>query len=298
MSGAEICGTGLAATWAGPRSVSGSRRGSHRMMTGWFRRSIHDSHRCHFSRSVTNRRSLHPPWKRSTYISTTSASLPVWAPSPSALDGGTYVFARPVAWHQDAQILSQTSMADGQSIVELPSSAFGEVKRYLTSVKFTIWFVLCCIYTEWKNILYPYMRTYIHTNIHTYIQTYIHTYLRTYIHTYKHTNIHTYIPTYVHTYIHTNIQTYKHTYIHTYRHTYIYIYIYTQPRSSGIVYSQQGTRENIQQTFWIRWAKVRRRTLPQLRPKADLDGDIWEMFIGHGIPGNHDEIMILIYFNM
>ena len=230
MSGAEICGTGLAATWAGPRSVSGSRRGSHRMMTGWFRRSIHDSHRCHFSRSVTNRRSLHPPWKRSTYISTTSASLPVWAPSPSALDGGTYVFARPVAWHQDAQILSQTSMADGQSIVELPSSAFGEVKRYLTSVKFTIWFVLCCIYTEWKNILYPYMRTYIqtyiHTDIHTYLRTYIHTYIhtniQTYIHTYRHTYIHTYVRTYIHTNIQTNIQTYIHTYIQTDIHTYIY----------------------------------------------------------------------------
>ena len=129
-------------------------------------------------------------------------------------------------------------MADGQSIVELPSSAFGEVKRYLTSVKFTIWFVLCCIYTEWKNILYPYMRTYIHTNIHTYIQTDIHTYIPTYVHTYIqtyiHTYIHTYLRTYIHTYVCTNIQTYKHTnkhtnihtYIQTDIHTYIYIYIY------------------------------------------------------------------------
>ena len=222
MSGAEICGTGLAATWAGPRSVSGSRRGSHRMMTGWFRRSIHDSHRCHFSRSVTNRRrSLHPPWQRSTYISTTSTSLPVWAPSPSALDGGTYVFARPVAWHQDAQILSQTSMADGQSIVELPSSAFGEVKRYLTSVKFTIWFVLCCIYTEWKDILYPYIRT----SVHPYIRTYVHTYIRTYVHTY------------IRTYIHTD----RHTYIHT--HIYIYIYIYIRNQDQVASYTASKAQE-------------------------------------------------------
>jgi hypothetical protein len=202
MSGAEICGTGLAATWAGPRSVSGSRRGSHRMMTGWFRRSIHDSHRCHFSRSVTNRRrSLHPPWQRSTYISTTSTSLPVWAPSPSALDGGTYVFARPVAWHQDAQILSQTSMADGQSIYS--RAAFIGLRRGKKVPD------ICEVYDLVCSMLYLYrmekyfvsVHTYIRTSVHTYIRTYVHTYIRTYVHTYIQTDIHTYIHIYIYTYI-------------------------------------------------------------------------------------------------
>ena len=108
-------------------------------------------------------------------------------------------------------------MADGQSIVELPSSAFGEVKRYLTSVKFTIWFVLCCIYTEWKNILYPYIRTY----VHPYIRTSVHTYIRTYVHTYIHT--------------------YRQTYIHT--HIYIYIYIYIRNQDQVASYTASKAQE-------------------------------------------------------
>ena len=255
MSGAEICGTGLAATWAGPRSVSGSRRGSHRMMTGWFRQSIHDSHRCHFSRSGTNRRSLHPPWKRSTYINTTSASLPVWAPSPSALDGGTYVFARPVAWHQDAQILSQTSMADGQSIVELPSSAFGEVKRYLTSVKFTIWFVLCCIFTEWKNILYPYIHTLHCTALHC---TALHCIAFHYI------TLH---------------------YIHI--HIYIYIRSPDQVASYTASKAQEKTYSKFSESDGRRYGAGH---FPSWGRKLTLM-EIYGRW--HGIPG-HDEIMILI----